>query len=63
MKIISDNIKWIVMFIISLSMLAFTAFGYVNSNFVRKDSFTLVCERLTMIDGKLDRLIEKHLKE
>ena len=37
-----------------------TAYSYLLERFVQKESFSLICERLSRIDDKLDRLIEKH---
>lgn len=49
----------LVLVIMGYSIVAFT---YMHSNFPTKEVFQMVCEKLSSIDAKLDRLIEREVK-
>lgn len=49
----------LILVIVGYSLVAFT---YVHSTFPTKDMFQMVCEKLNVIESKLDRLIERRGK-
>jgi len=53
------NKNWAAILILIITLIGYSLVGftYVHSNFPSKDIFKLVCDKLEIIDMKLDKLI------
>lgn len=49
--------KWFVTAIVGILTLTLSGFSYLETNYVSKDAFAIVCQQLNNIDKKLDRIL------
>ena len=48
--------KITIAFVISVLVYTVCSFAYIQSTYVPKDMFTMICERLERIENKIDHL-------